>query len=266
MVEISTKHEDEGKILTRTIGDSSTGTDPTPTVPLTTPESSPTVTAAAPPMSSRVSSDTTIRPNFVQLPSRRSFVFAADEPLIESSPAHTPSDSHSSIQGWDTGLRVLVVDDDPLTRKLMARMLTRLGCRVSTAENGSIALDLILNGASSARPTPSSENHGSTGLSLEISTPGSTSVNGDESKYAVVFLDNQMPVVSGLQTISKLREIGRKDFVVGVTGKSSIGDYQARGVTYSFVCKGMHYLTINRNSMEPELISTCRFGSCFVCR
>ncbi|KAI0091492.1 hypothetical protein BDY19DRAFT_629129 [Irpex rosettiformis] len=224
MVEISTKHEDQGKILTRTIGDSSTGTDPTPSLPLTTPESSPIVSPAPPPTSSRLSSDATIRPNFVQLPSRRSFGFGFDETLTESSPGHTPSDSQSSVQGWDTGLRVLVVDDDPLTRKLMARMLTRLGCRVSTAENGSIALDLILNGQSSARPTPSSEINGSAGLSFDMVTPGSA--YGDEQKYAVVFLDNQMPVVSGIETVSKLRELGRKDFVVGVTGNALLDDQQ----------------------------------------
>lgn len=37
-----------------------------------------------------------------------------------------------------------MVDDDLLTRKLMSRMLTRLGCEVSTAENGQVALDMLL--------------------------------------------------------------------------------------------------------------------------
>ena len=40
-------------------------------------------------------------------------------------------------------LNVLVVDDDKLTRMMMARMLTRLGHRVETAENGQIALRKI---------------------------------------------------------------------------------------------------------------------------
>ena len=43
----------------------------------------------------------------------------------------------------------------------------------------------------------------------------------EEPKYAVVFLDNQMPVMSGLDTVARLRELGRKDFVVGVTGPLS---------------------------------------------
>lgn len=38
-------------------------------------------------------------------------------------------------------LAVFVVDDDPLTRKLMTRMLTRIGTTVFTAENGQQALD-----------------------------------------------------------------------------------------------------------------------------
>jgi osomolarity two-component system, sensor histidine kinase SLN1 len=217
LVEISTNNEDYGKVLTRTIGDSSTGTDATPSVPLTTPESSPVIEPAMPPMASRLSSDATLRPSFVQLPSRHSFGFGVDDTLAESSSIRTTSEGHSLGPTWDTGLRVLVVDDDPLTRKLMARMLTRLGCRVSTAENGGIALDLILNGHSSARPTPSSEKYGSAGLSLEIGTPGSGVM--DEIKYAVIFLDNQMPIMSGLETVARLREMGRKDFVVGVTGK-----------------------------------------------
>jgi osomolarity two-component system, sensor histidine kinase SLN1 len=86
---------------------------------------------------------------------------------------------------------VLVVDDDPLTRTLMKRMLTRIGCSVSTAENGEVAVEMLLG------------------------TVDATNVH----EFSVVFMDNQMPVMSGLKAISKLREMGRKDFVVGVTGK-----------------------------------------------
>lgn len=53
------------------------------------------------------------------------------------------------------GLDVLVVDDDPLTRMLMTRLLTRLGCKVATAENGELALEMILGPL--ARPSPASE-------------------------------------------------------------------------------------------------------------
>lgn len=231
MVEISTKPRgDDGHVLTRTIGDISTGTDATPSIPLTTPESSPIVPTARP-LLFAVSPYATIRPSFVQLPTRQPFIL--EEQLSEASRSaiQTPSGSlDSPAVGWEPGLRVLVVDDDPLTRKLMARMLSRLGCKVSTAENGDIALELILGGNS--RPTPSSEDHGSAGLSVEAMTTV-TSSSADEFKYAVVFLDNQMPVLSGLDTVARLRELGRKDFVVGVTGNALLDDqqeYYAAGV------------------------------------
>jgi CheY-like chemotaxis protein len=89
---------------------------------------------------------------------------------------------------------VLVVDDDQLTRTLMTRLLTRLGCKVSTAENGEVALDMVLS--------------------------------GHVGHFAVVFLDNQMPVMSGLSMVTRLREAGRNDFVVGVTGNALLSDQE----------------------------------------
>lgn len=152
-----------------------------------------------------------------------------DEQLVDAppeqtdSPIPTPSESvNSSAIAWEPGLRVLVVDDDPLTRKLMARLLTRLGCRVSTAENGDIALELILG--TYMRPTPSSEDTGSAGLSIEAMS--ASCGFGDEYKYHIVFLDNQMPVLSGLDAVARLREMGRDDFVVGVTGNALLADQQ----------------------------------------
>lgn len=38
--------------------------------------------------------------------------------------------------------------------------------------------------------------------------------------YDVIFLDNQMPIMSGVAMVKKLREIGRKEFTVGITGNA----------------------------------------------
>ena len=127
----------------------------------------------------------------------------------------TATSTASPSVSYEQGMQVLVVDDDPLTRKLMTRMLTRLGCKVTTAENGEIALDLILNPAAT-RPTPSSEDTGSSSGLLDGAVSSS-----DEPRYAVVFLDNQMPVMSGLEAVAKLRGMGKRDFIVGVTGEQS---------------------------------------------
>ncbi|TDL21838.1 hypothetical protein BD410DRAFT_803933 [Rickenella mellea] len=113
-------------------------------------------------------------------------------------------------------LSVLVVDDDPLTRKLMSRMLSRLGCVVDTAENGKIALEKILGHPLSTSPdalTPVEFND------LHETPP-------TNPKYDVVFLDNQMPVMSGLDTVAALRERGRHDLVIGVTGNALLSDQQ----------------------------------------
>jgi CheY-like chemotaxis protein len=49
-----------------------------------------------------------------------------------------------AVPGTPTeALNVLVVDDDALTRKLMSRMLTRLGHTVTQAEDGAGALKMI---------------------------------------------------------------------------------------------------------------------------
>lgn len=106
---------------------------------------------------------------------------------------------------------VLVVDDDRVTRTIMSRTLSRLGCHVSTAENGEVALEMIVGRTFEHRK---GSNEGSPSGPLpedEVSKP---------SRYDVVFLDNQMPIMSGLEVVAKLREMGRHDFVVGVTGKA----------------------------------------------
>jgi len=120
-----------------------------------------------------------------------------DAPISHSQPLQPqPSPSKPEAGPATTvqpGLRVLVVDDDALTRTMMTRLLTRLGCNVLTAENGEIALEMMLSGY---------------------------------GRFAVVFLDNQMPVMSGLSMVAKLRKAGRKDFVVGVTGNALLSDQE----------------------------------------
>jgi len=112
-------------------------------------------------------------------------------------------------------MSVLVVDDDPFTRRLMGRTLGRLGCKVTTAENGEMAIDLILGVKGFAgvrRGTPGQDGVGAGEVELGP-VP-------QEVRFAVVFLDNQMPVMSGVKAVERLRRLGRKDYVVGVTGNA----------------------------------------------
>lgn len=230
LVEITAKRDDTSPVLTRTIGDPSTGTGPLPSGPKE--EASPSRSNRSLPSVGSQSAEPTARPNFLELPAPQDFSqtgFAGPSNLSPASgstlvgapaPGSGAPPSSTSFMAalvCEPGLKVLVVDDDPLTRKLMSRMLTRVGCKVSTAENGEIALEMTLGMGN--RQTPSSEETGSAGLSAEGSIVGRASMGLDEYKYSVIFLDNQMPVMSGLEMVAKLRELGRRDFVVGVTGR-----------------------------------------------
>lgn len=87
--------------------------------------------------------------------------------------------------------------------------------------------------------------------STEEEDAGSAAPSADgqneEYRYAVIFLDNQMPVLSGLDVVTKLREMGRKDFVVGVTG-AFIRSY--RHFVKLTVCLGNALLTDQKGYLE----------------
>ncbi|KAF8141466.1 Tco5, signal transduction HAMP domain histidine kinase [Boletus edulis] len=109
-----------------------------------------------------------------------------------------PSLKSGSSVVFEPPIIVLVVDDDWLAQTIMSRTLSRLGCYVSTAENGEIALEMI-------------------------------------------------PIMSGLEVIVKLREMGRGELVIGVTGNALVGDqkeYIEAGV--------VHILT--KPVFEPNLV------------
>ncbi|TFK48405.1 hypothetical protein OE88DRAFT_1713978 [Heliocybe sulcata] len=215
LVELIPSKPGEAPVLTRTIGDPNTGTGPdkaTPREMWQPPPPEPSSPTDAP--------RTTARPSHVDLPKPRQFTaYDFVDPAVSSSSTLAPAGYLS------------FVDDDPLTRMLMKRLLTRVGCRVSTAENGEVALEMILNGT-----RPSAETPGSQGSEpAESSASGTGPQIAEESRFAAVFLDNQMPVLSGLDTVAKLREAGRRDFVVGVTGNALLQDqedYLQAGVDY----------------------------------
>ncbi|KAH8917094.1 hypothetical protein BT69DRAFT_1323821 [Atractiella rhizophila] len=122
---------------------------------------------------------------------RRSMDSAAFLDLKRPSTSRTDSSVGELDPRSSTRLRCLIVEDDPVTRMLMGRMLKRLGLEVEQAENGQIALDLCLG------------------------------TNGREPRhYDVIFMDNQMPVLNGTVVSTKIKEAGRKDWIVGVTGNA----------------------------------------------
>lgn len=126
-------------------------------------------------------------------------------------------------------LSALVVDDDSLTRRLMSRMLSRLGHCVTTVDNGKKAVDLILE-------------------------------NAVDSPFDIVFLDNQMPIMTGVEAVAALRQAGNDTYVVGCTGNALREDqdeYLSSGAN-AIIAKPVHQAAVIEHLAEAKRRSDAR--------
>ena len=87
---------------------------------------------------------------------------------------------------------VLIVDDAPLNRKMMRRILESRFDSLAEAENGQQALDMVR-------------------ASLE---------QGEDARYDVITMDYQMPVMDGVTATRRIRQLGYTGQIIGVTGNS----------------------------------------------
>ena len=83
---------------------------------------------------------------------------------------------------------ILIVDDVPLTRKMMKRLLYNRSEWIEEAGNGAEAVELVRS--SCARKTP----------------------------YDVVIMDCQMPIMNGPEAAEAMRELGYGGIIIGVSG------------------------------------------------
>ena len=109
-----------------------------------------------------------------------------------------PRESGSTKQMQTTGKlisirnRVLIVDDAPLNRKMMRRILESRFDSLAEAENGQQALDMVR-------------------ASLE---------QGEDARYDVITMDYQMPVMDGVTATRHIRQLGYTGQIIGVTGNA----------------------------------------------
>eukprot|EP01041_Mallomonas_annulata_P000687 gene687-1316_t len=131
---------------------------------------------------------------------RRRVTIAAHNTKVDY---NTSSGSSSNRGNGSVGLEVLVVDDAESNRKMMMMLLRKNGVSPSMAENGQKALDVIRNDVG--------------------------------EKYTLVFMDNLMPVMNGVEATKALRREGYRHIIVGVTGnvlEDDIREYLAAGADF----------------------------------
>ncbi|XP_031282593.1 two-component response regulator 24-like [Pistacia vera] len=93
----------------------------------------------------------------------------------------------SSSLGNVSRISALIVDDDPVIRKLHSAMLKSLGIQFQLAVNGKEAVDLYRSGAN----------------------------------IHIVFMDMEMPVMNGMEATKELRAMGVSSIIVGVSSRCS---------------------------------------------
>jgi CheY-like chemotaxis protein len=127
------------------------------------------------------------------------------QPTAMASVSVTHSKTQHDIGG--SAWRVLVVDDAASNRKIMSRYLKIRGMRVDEADCGNKAIKMFTN-------------------SSTIFTQFSVDESSPSSSYDVVFLDHDMPDMTGPETAERLRSIGYRGHLIGLTGHTDCDHHQ----------------------------------------
>jgi CheY-like chemotaxis protein len=114
-------------------------------------------------------------------------------PVTPPETASTPPPAETSARhNWEG--RILVVEDNPVNQKILARLLERRGLTVDTVANGRDAVGMVLN-----------------------------------TQYSMVFMDCQMPEMDGYQATGEIRSQEgqralRRTPIVAMTANAMAGD------------------------------------------
>ena len=115
--------------------------------------------------------------------------------LPDRKPARTPPQSRSNAVS-----HILVVDDEPLIRRINSEILAGEGYVVDAAEDGAAAWDVL-----------------------------------QRKNYDLVITDNHMPKVTGVELVTKIREASMGLPVIMATGTSPDDEFERHGWLQPFV-------------------------------
>lgn len=127
----------------------------------------------------------------------------------------TTANGHLPVEPLPNRIHVLVVDDESLNRRVMARMLRRLGATFDEATDGDELPIIALAKDDAVLHTEGSE-AADVMAALE-----------DRRRADIIFLDIMMERVGGDEVVRKLRAAGYRSPIVACTGNASAEDVAA---------------------------------------
>ena len=130
--------------------------------------------------------------------------FKASETSVSQSAIAKSQESHSNIELTQSyrdnrTLRCLIVDDAPVVRKMIGRVVQDLFASIAYAANGEEATQLVSRSLSSAQT---------------------------DDKFDIIFMDRCMPVKDGIEATRTIRDMGYRGVILGVTGDALAEDVE----------------------------------------
>jgi CheY-like chemotaxis protein len=133
--------------------------------------------------------------------------------------------SEALPQAW----RALVVDDAASNRKIMCRFLKLRGIKADEAECGDQAIQMCAASLSG---------------NVSHTTANSVTDCSSATPFDVIFLDHNMPGLSGPETAQKILELGYRGHLIGLTGHADSEHHQ------SFLASGVSQVLVKPVSVS----------------